>query len=56
VKFTAMDALKFGFKVRIVEDACRGINLSPEDVKNAIVEMKEAGVMVLQSADILAEG
>jgi nicotinamidase/pyrazinamidase len=54
VKFTVMDALKFGFKVRIVEDACRGINLGPDDVRNAIEEMRRAGVMVLQSADVLA--
>src|SRR5262249_27222732 len=54
VKFTALDAVKFGFKVRVIEDASRGINLEPSDVKNAIGEMERAGVLILQSADILA--
>ena len=52
VKFTALDAVQFGFKMYLIEDASRGVNLGPEDVKNAIAEMKKAGVAVLQSADI----
>jgi hypothetical protein len=36
----------------LIEDACRGVNLRPDDVKNAIVEMKQAGVIIEQSAQI----
>jgi len=53
VKFTALDAVQFGFKTYLIEDASRGVNLRPDDVQNAIDEMKRAGIKILQSADIL---
>lgn len=53
VKFTALDAVQFGFKTHLVEDASRGVNLRPDDVTNAIAEMERAGVVIVQSADIL---
>jgi len=53
VKFTALDAAKMGFKTHLIADASRGVNLRPDDVKNAIEEMKRAGIVVVQSADIL---
>jgi nicotinamidase/pyrazinamidase len=53
VKFTATDAAQMGFKTHFIEDASRGVNLRPDDVKNTIKEMKRAGVVVVQSADIL---
>ncbi len=53
VKFTALDAAKMGFKRHLIEDASRGVNLRPDDVRNAIEEMKRAGVVVVQSAGIL---
>jgi nicotinamidase/pyrazinamidase len=54
VKFTALDAVAMGFKTNLIEDASRGVNLRPDDVKNAIGEMKRAGVAVTQSAEILS--
>ncbi len=53
VKFTALDALKLGFKTHLIEDACRGVNLNPGDVATAINEMRAAGAMVINS-DVLA--
>ena len=53
VKFTALDAAQMGFKTYFIEDASRGVNLRPDDVKNAIEEMKRAGVVVVQSAELL---
>jgi len=53
VKFTALDAAQFGFKTCLIEDASRGVNLQPNDVTDAIAEMKRAGVAVVQSAEIL---
>ncbi len=53
VKFTALDAAKMGFKTHLIEDASRGVNLRSDDVRNAIEEMKRAGVVVMQSGGIL---
>src|SRR6266699_2764446 len=53
VKFTALDAVQFGFKTFLVEDASRGVTLRPDDVNNAIADMNRAGVVIVQSADIL---
>jgi nicotinamidase/pyrazinamidase len=53
VKFTALDALSLGFKTFLIEDASRGVNIHPSDVKNAIVEMKKAGVGIVKSKEIL---
>ncbi len=53
VKFSALDALEMlpGVKVRFIKDASRGID--PQDVKNAIAEMKEKGIGIVSSRDIL---
>ncbi len=53
VKFTALDAAQMGFRTHLIEDASRGVNLRPYDVKNAVEEMKRAGVAVVQSAELL---
>jgi len=49
VKFTALDAAKAGFKTHLIEDACRGVNLAPDDVKRAIEEMRNAGIAITKS-------
>jgi len=53
VKFTALDATQLGFKTHFVEDASRGVNLRPDDVRNAIAEMSRTGVLPVQSSEIL---
>lgn len=53
VKFTALDAVEMGFKTHFIEDASRGVNLQPDDVKNAIEEMRHAGIIVVQSTELL---
>ncbi len=53
VKFTALDAAQMGFKTSLIENASRGVNLRQDDVKNAIEEMKRAGIVVVQSAELL---
>jgi nicotinamidase/pyrazinamidase len=52
VKFTALDAAKMGFRTHLIEDASRGVNLRPDDVKNAVEKMKQAGVRIVQSAEL----
>jgi nicotinamidase/pyrazinamidase len=52
VKFTALDALKEGFTVHLIEDACRGVNLQAGDVGRATDVMAREGVRVVQSARV----
>ena len=52
VKFTALDACKLGFETYLVEDGCRGVELSAGDIAQAITDMKAAGVKVLQSEEL----
>jgi nicotinamidase/pyrazinamidase len=55
VKFTALDALELGFTTYLIEDGTRGVNLAEGDVDQAIAEMREKGVKIVQSADLLQE-
>ncbi len=52
VRFTALDAQSLGFQAYLIEDACRGVDLTPGDVAAAIREMTAAGVRVLQSSEV----
>jgi len=52
VKYSALDAVKLGFKTSVILDACRGIDLKAGDIDRAVEEMKAAGVKVLGSADL----
>jgi nicotinamidase/pyrazinamidase len=53
VKFTALDAVRLGFKTYLIEDASRGVNLQPDDVRKAIEEMQRAGVGVVRSDELM---
>lgn len=53
VKFTVVDALKLGLAVYVIEDGCRGIDISPGDSARAIEEMKEMGAIFIKSSNIL---
>jgi len=53
VKFIVLDVLQLGFKVHLIEDACRGVNLHPGDVERAVQDMKAAGAQVTASEEIL---
>jgi nicotinamidase/pyrazinamidase len=52
VRFTALDAVREGFKTTLVEDGSRGVNLQPGDSAKAIEEMRAAGVKVMRSAEV----
>lgn len=47
VKFTALDAVKEGFKVHVIREACRGVNLLPRDVDRSVDQMRKAGVEIV---------
>ena len=53
VKFTVLDALKLGFRTHLIEDACRGVNLQPDDVTKAVAAMREAGAEVILSNSLI---
>ncbi len=46
VKYSVLDALDQGFKVCVVIDACRGVNLQEGDCDRAIEEMKNHGAII----------
>jgi len=43
VKWTVLDALKFGYKVTLLLDAIKGVNVRPTDSEVAIEEMVRLG-------------
>lgn len=52
VRFTARDCLKHGFKVKILIDAIKGVNLKPQDSENAIKEITRLGAKKITLKDI----
>ncbi|MDP8234172.1 MAG: bifunctional nicotinamidase/pyrazinamidase [Candidatus Saelkia tenebricola] len=47
VKQSVLDAVKYGFKVNLLIDAIKGVNISPNDSKVAIKEMLNSGVSAI---------
>ena len=52
VRFSALDALELSFPVTVVEDACRGVNLQPDDSLNALRELRKAGAKIQSSSEL----
>ena len=46
VKFTALDAARLGFRVHVLQEACRGVNLRPYDVEHSLEQLRQAGVLI----------
>ena len=53
VKATALDAVRLGFRTTVIEDGCRGVELSPGDVDAAKAELRAAGVSLRQSTSLV---
>lgn len=53
VKATALDARKYGFETYLLLNACRAVNLKPDDEKNAIEEMRKAGVIITTTDEVM---
>lgn len=47
VRATALDAVALGFRTHLLEAACRGVELRPGDVRQAIDEMRRQGVVIV---------
>lgn len=56
VKYSALDAAHLGYKVYVIQDGCRGVNINPNDSDHAFAEMRAAGVEVINSEVILQHG
>jgi nicotinamidase/pyrazinamidase len=56
VKYTAIDALRHGFKVRILMDAIQGVNLKPDDSDEAIKKITKMGAKQIKLMDLTAKG
>lgn len=52
VKYTALDAIKLGFKTNVIIDGCRGIGLGCQDIPQALEDMRSKGVNLLTLADL----
>jgi nicotinamidase/pyrazinamidase len=53
VRFSALDAVELSHPTTVVEDACRGVNLQPDDSANALRELRKAGVTIQSSSKLL---
>ena len=52
VRFSALDAASLGFKVKVVPEGCRGIDLNSGDVQRSWDELRKAGVETLAVGEI----
>jgi nicotinamidase/pyrazinamidase len=52
VKYSALDSISLGIRTSVIEDACRGVNLKPDDSTTAIGEMRKAGAFIINSAEL----
>jgi nicotinamidase/pyrazinamidase len=52
VKYSALDARTLGFETYLIRDACRAVNISPDDSDKALEEMRKAGVIIVDSDGI----
>jgi len=51
VKFTVLDALELGYKVNLVVDGCRGVNMKENDSTDAINLMESSGAKIIDSIE-----
>lgn len=52
VKHTVIDSIRLGFNTFIVPEACRGVNLRPDDSEKALEEMRKAGARIVRPDEI----
>jgi len=53
VKYSVLDAVKLGYDVYVIRDACRAVNLNRNDEEKAIKEMRERGAKIIESKELL---
>ncbi len=55
VKYTALDARSLGFKTHVIQDATRAVNLQQYDDEKALTELRQGGVILQFSQDLLTK-
>ncbi len=53
VKASVLDALKLGYEVQVIYDACRAVNIHADDEKKALEEMKKKGACLISFKEML---
>lgn len=54
VRATALDGRNAGFRVVVLEDACRAVDVPPGNLDRALEEMRDRGVIILHSEELKA--
>ena len=52
VKQTVLDGCKLGYRVVVLEDAVRGVNLQPDDSQKALQDMMAGGALKATASDL----
>ena len=52
VKNTVLDARRLGYDVTVIEDAVRGVDVTPGDSERALEEMERAGAAISSSSEV----
>jgi nicotinamidase/pyrazinamidase len=52
VKYSALDARELGLNTHVILDGCRGIELEPGDIDQALEEIRRTGATMLKSSDL----
>ena len=55
VRQSALDAIRAGFKVEVVEDCIRAVNVNPGDGRKALSEIRKAGARLLSANAVAKE-
>jgi len=53
VKSTVLDACRLGYRVFVLQDGTRPVNLTPDDGEKALNQMEEAGALVIDTGQII---
>ncbi|MBA2369810.1 MAG: bifunctional nicotinamidase/pyrazinamidase [Candidatus Protochlamydia sp.] len=52
IKYSVLDAIQLGFNAHVILDACRGVNLKPNDSNEAVQVMRKAGAVIIPFAEL----
>lgn len=53
VLWSARDSIELGFRTHLIEDACRGVELTPGDIERAVEEMRALGAKIVTTDEVL---
>jgi nicotinamidase/pyrazinamidase len=53
VKYSVLDAIQLGFEPHVIIDACRAVNLQPNDGKHALELMQKSGAGLTSFAELM---